>query len=238
MKYLTLAVIILLAAAWPVNAQQLDELEPASSVFSTFVDYDLHLMYLRSALIGGNPWDKEALMVANPTFDPPWAVYLAGGDQPGPPFLVYSVMTPDYHEKYHHHIKNPAFVYALFDPHQKLVDYKELGARREVMRLQEETADLLRRVWTAMLNRARYPDRSWFGLDGIRYWFGHFIAGKGVRSGTIWSPDAGTKLHALIKLAEQMRRLVLAPAAQRKAIEKSLQDAARSLLDRIAASHS
>jgi hypothetical protein len=98
-------------------------------------------------------------------------------------------------------------------------------------------ANRLESSWFKMLARVRYPPAEGIivTFDGIRYYAASWSQ-YGFRSGTTWSPAAGTRPAALVGIAEAMRAFALALPADRPALEDRIRSLNEDLLANLATS--
>lgn len=108
--------------------------------------------------------------------------------------------------------------------------------RRWEVRLDEPTAELLGRVWTALLAEVRYPgyrSSTEDMCDGVVYHVSHDVPDVGDRTGRTKSPEPGMVLHEFVMLVEDLRELAKAPPVQRPARLGAIERRARDVLDRL-----
>jgi hypothetical protein len=93
--------------------------------------------------------------------------------------------------------------------------------------IDRETADLLRKVWSAALADLRIPDPgdSDRGLDGVSY---HFSNGPNVATGRTWSPEKGSVMAALVGVAKRLAALARTDGNGRDAVLAALRTEART----------
>jgi hypothetical protein len=77
---------------------------------------------------------------------------------------------------------------------EKISDIKMVKKSRAISR---KLMQVVREVWEDALIHAKHAQKPRSGLDGTRYHYSCWIRGRGVLSGTVWSPDEGTVPRAL-----------------------------------------
>jgi hypothetical protein len=229
--YLLLFAVVLLLVL-PVSATAGgEELEPGDDLFSWVDPPEPYKLAVRAALLG-KPAYRKCQVVAIPSFEKEWAVYMTR-EEGSEPLLVSTRMRThlwtdmmeiisDKGRKSSYSIGSEAQAAAL----------KRLSIEVDTAsaRLRPATADLLEEVWWRMLSRVRYPAEPRFVIDGVTYHISHWARAKGFRSGQTCSPRDGSPAAALVRLAEEMRALAEAPA---DAAEEQLESDARALLTRL-----
>jgi hypothetical protein len=203
------------------------DLEPADSLFSSlsFPEIEPYSVAVRDALLPPREY-RKCQLVAVPSFQPEWAVYLLR-EKGSAPLLVSRRMSDHTWRTMRNQLERSwssgrtAQTAAL--EHLKI----EVETSQAVISV--ATADLLEEVWGRMLERVRYPRTPWEGEDGIRYHASHWSQGS-VRSGQTWSPPDGSRPSALVKLSGKMAAFAQSPSAE---AEVQLQAAATALLARL-----
>lgn len=66
--------------------------------------------------------------------------------------------------------------------------------------------ELYKNLFLAAMKTCRYPDQEPIVLDGVNYYFS--VMGRGAKSGKVWSPPTGSKMHRLVELAYALIELV------------------------------
>ncbi len=215
-------------------APEFDDLEPCDGEFSWVEPPSPYHLALRAALLGEHRY-RECQVLAIPSFEREWAVYIVQ-DEEEPPRIVFKRMK--------RHLYS-ALMDALSD-HGRRTEYSETSeAQTDALRgmridveeftapLSDGSAEILEQVWSRMLGRVRYPDRFSGGFDGIQYFASHWARGIGHRCGRTWSPHEGSRTGALVHLGEMLSQLAEAPPPSRKAMEVGLVAEARTLLARL-----
>ncbi|HEV8114069.1 MAG TPA: hypothetical protein VGR31_14960 [Planctomycetota bacterium] len=213
---------------------EFDDLEPGDDVFSWVAPPDPYVRVLRVSLVGEHRY-RECQVVAQPSFDREWAVYLLREEDAAPRIVFKRMRDPLY----------SAMMDVLCDGGTK-TEYSDGPEERAVALstlrihvatfaapISDDAAEILDQVWSRMLGRVRYPAQLMGGFDGTTYHVSHWNSETGFRSGTTWSPEANTRTAALIHLAEEMRDLAEAVPTARASMETALVADARTLLTRL-----
>jgi hypothetical protein len=203
------------------------DLEPPDSLFSSlsFPEIEPYRLAIRDALLPVREY-RKCQLVAVPSFQPEWAVYLLR-EEGSAPQLVSRRMSEQVWRTMRNKLQRD-WSSGRTAQTAALEDLKiEVETSRAVITV--ATADLLEEVWGRMLARVRYPRTPWEGEDGIRYHASHWSQGS-VRSGQTWSPPQGSHPYALVKLAEQMHSFTETPGND---AEERLRASASTLLARL-----
>jgi len=232
---------LLVFAAFVAGASAVSpqELRPSDSVFA---GEGLPLTYqlaIRDGLLG-EPAVRRCQLVAIPSFSQEWVVYIVRAKDGGPRVIwkrfrqqLYRRLfapppppPPPGQETRTSELAAPAQAAALPDP----VSQVESASAP----IDPALSDLLHQVWWQLLGRVSYAS-SPGGLDGTIYFVSDWSSESvgGFRSGTTWSPEAGSRPAALVDLAERMADLARARTdAERRQIEQELRIASQALLRR------
>jgi len=177
-RVMFLALLLPMVCSRPTMAAEMTrELEPYDGVFQTgFYECDSKkYLKLRDVLLSEHSFWRNCQIVAVPSLkEAPWVVYWTKGTI-GPPYVVFKTVN----------------VREWFD------GTFEKASESTGTSISESTADLLERVWDAILLRVRYPEPKVHGLDGTWYYVSH-----SGRSGRVWSPYPSTPAEAFIRFAE------------------------------------
>ena len=217
-------------ATQAVAGTQIPDLQPTEGVFSSVSAPEPYYLAVRELLIGDHRY-RSCQLLAIPSFDREWAVYVVREDA------------------------NGAKVYNVLEKHlwSELMDELSGGGRRESYSLgsaaqaaglekvaksvqhhsasiKPETREMLEQVWSRMLDRVHYPKEITHGADGTTYYVSQWQQGPGYRSGKTWSPEPGTPAAALVEIAEELRKYAISPAGERDAVEHVLVRKASALL--------
>jgi len=207
-----------------------DELVPSEGLFAWQAPepYDLAI---REALVGEHDY-RKCQMLAVPSFEPEWAVYLVRDEATSPQIVAKRLRQQLWSEMMDFLSASGTKDGYDIGPVAQAAALATLRADvdRATAAVSVDTADALEQVWHEMLGRVRYANERTCGRDGTTYHVSHWGQRCGVRSGTTWSPDEGSRPAALVGLAEAMRDLALGAAADRCAKDLALAADARALL--------
>jgi hypothetical protein len=211
-----------------------EELEPDAGLYASYNAPEPYDLALRALLIGQHP-HRQCQILAVPSFEREWAVYMIREDK-SPPTLIFNRMQKHLWAEMQQKAgsigkndgKNKSLTSHEID--QKAIESMGIQVDTVSAPLKSKTADLLEDVWWRMLTRVRYPPKTESGLDGVRYHVSHKKQYEAYRSGQTQSPEEGTRPAALIALAQQMKAFAEKPSEEG---EERLQTAARALLKRI-----
>ena len=232
-----------------------EDLEPCQSIFSTSPrSDDPYYLAVRDALLGKQVerscWqgDRFCQMVAIPSFEPEWAVYIRleidpgaergeGEDREFVPAIVFKRCSVSLYQAMDDLIwkqANEGDPSIRGDSRTAALQQLSVEVEKFMVPVSDATVELLVRVWDRMLARVRYPKESTAGrYDGVMYFAAHWGPDSyDERSGETWSPDEGTRTRAFVEIAEAMGDLARSIPVHRPAKEAALAAAARSLLKR------
>lgn len=86
-------------------------------------------------------------------------------------------------------------------------NWETVSVKKYRSEIDKESVDIIKTLFEAAIMQTRYPDESWHGLDGVNYYFS--VNSFGMKSGTIWSPDDGTKMQRLTTIGNLLIGLAL-----------------------------
>jgi hypothetical protein len=210
-----------------------DDFEPCDGVFSIQSSPDPYYLAVRDALLDESS-DRRSQLVAIPSFSQEWCVYVSREEGALPRIVTASArrhiweemldVISDHHRKSSYSIGSKAQAAALRQ--------MEIQVDRAMVDIPGSLADQLDELWSATLDRVRYPRVTSAGCDGTTYHAAHWSPGV-LQCGQIWSPSEGSRADAFVSIAEEMRALALAPPGVRAKREADLEKAARELLARV-----
>jgi len=64
--------------------------------------------------------------------------------------------------------------------------------------ISKESVDKIKELFKKAITQTKYYDSETIGLDGETYYFSY--SDMGLRSGSVWSPNEGSKMDRLIKI--------------------------------------
>jgi hypothetical protein len=211
-----------------------NDLQPEDGLFSGFAP-DPYYLELRDLLLGEHQYRLCQVFVV-PSFSPEWAVYIfREGVNKGKPQVMYKSMKKslwyEMNDSIEKRLNNGTIDWSASSQKLALAQLTK-HFNRAYAPISESTTALLGQVWSEMLARVCYPkpENDIFGFDGVTYHISHWIQDLGFRSGTTWSPEKGSNVGALVEIAENMQRYVLADSKERPLIETAIVNKARELL--------
>ena len=218
--------------SWSPAAHEIpQDLEPADDLFSSLNEPEPYDLALRAALLPPRGY-LRCQLVAIPSFEPEWAIYLTREEGSAPRLGSRRLGSHLWAEMTSRISDNGRRGGYSLGPEAQTAALAELKIEVETSQavVAVETADVLETVWSRMLEGVHYPGTPWGGEDGVRYRASHWSRGLGFRSGQTWSPRDESRPHALVKLAEQMAAFAHRPSRE---AELRLQEAADALLHRL-----
>ncbi len=164
-----------------------DHLEPTEGYFSLYRHQYEYYPFIYKYLIKDLAWDPVARILTIPSFSGENVLSI---ERVGPEDKKFKV---------------------IYKTCKESIWYKKDKGSIEVLSFEKDidstTVELLRKIFEKVLADTRYNCKGRFGLDGVTYVFTGFSLGFGVRSGEIWSPANGTKMHDLIELGDLLIEL-------------------------------
>lgn len=180
MNYRILFIVFLLSISDALNAQ--DHLEPTSDIFSeNRLAYEYY-SEVRSRLLENLSPFPIAQLVIIPSFSNE-VIWQIRHDKERNKY--YSVTATGNHSIWYNRYQNKP---------------KRIKAEVRTAEINEETGELIKRLFRTAVNTVRYPDRDGFwGADGTNYYFS-----SSDRSGTIWSPNEESKMYRLVNICQKL----------------------------------
>jgi hypothetical protein len=214
-----------------------DHLQPEDGSF-LLVGTDVYKGALAEALLGEHG-NKQCQMLAIPSFEAEWAVYVVRDEKGSNPILFAKEMEKHLYAELMQAVLDLDPKGETYDSTRVPEVLSRLPKRVKTWRLEIDlaTADLLARVWSEMLQRVRYPSPAeccGSGCDGVNYHAADQTSALGPRAGTVWSPDLHTVTGDFVELAEAMRSAAEVGPAGRQRSLADLSIRARLLADRLA----
>jgi hypothetical protein len=211
------------------------DLWPNDGLFDGAWQPEPYELAVRAALLSDHQY-RTCQVVALPTGPYEWAVYIVRGDG-NRPTIVYkhfrSLLWGRMMDRLSGRGTQPSYSVGAEAQAAALRQIK-FDVETSSAEVSAELAELLESVWAGMLGRVRYAESSRAGTDGTNYYVSTWSPRFGVRSGTTWSPGAGSQPAVLVALAEQMATLTQSSSeSARSSAEASLADSARALLRRL-----
>jgi hypothetical protein len=164
-----------------------DHLEPTEAYFSMYRHQYEYYPFVYKHLIKDLSWDPVARILTMPSFSGENVLSIENANKEDTKFKV---------------------IYKIC---KESIWYKKNKDSIEVISFENDidstTVILIKKIFGKVLADTRYNKQARAGLDGVNYIFTGFFLGLGVRSGEVWSPANGTKMHDLIELGELLREL-------------------------------
>ncbi len=238
-------VLVLALAGTTIAGDRYNDLEPEEGIYS-LIEPDPYDLVLRDLLLNEHTWRLCQVLVV-PSFSPEWAVYLTR-DNPtkGEAQVIYKVMKSHLWQEMYEVIEKNG-TNDLNTAYAKALAQLKKPVNKAAAPISESTTALLEKIWIEMLMRVHYEPLEEFigedgetyievGLDGVTYHVSHPIIGM-VRSGTTWSPEAGSNTGALVEIAEDLRQYATADSKKRPQIEATIVQKAKNLLAKLKKEH-
>lgn len=202
----------------PLPRETSQYLEPEDSPFSPPGRWEISSYELKVARTLLEPIELEARgegykeiasLVCLPSFEPEWAVWVAGERKTGFSALLteakgnnwYSTLTAE-------------------------MQFSVAPVRMYQHQLPTDRAGAICDIWKRILAQTRYPQKSALGCDGVDYHFAYWGVGSPPLAGKVWSPEETTVPGKLADLGQTLTDYVKDTANQDvflKAIEDHLE---------------
>jgi hypothetical protein len=181
-----LLLVVFLNLSDKVIAQD-DNLKPVNGIFS---EYDFQFDYyssVRKILFRGFSDNPEVRITIIPSFIPESALDIELDKQTEKYFLLY-------------HKANPSIWYS----HGK----KIINVDSVRIEIEYNSFLLIKRLFVIAINKVKYQSDSLrsAGFDGTNYYYS--VSDIGQRTGTIWSPSAGSKMSKLVEITDHLIQLM------------------------------
>lgn len=186
-----------------------DHLEPVGSIYDI---YDFQFAYyskVRKVLFEGLTNFPEIRFQVMPSFTPENVLDIEYDTEKGKYYLVYHIC-------------------------EKMIWYNEKWDEIKVdkyrTQIDEESVELIKTLFDIVISQSRFFDEETIGFDGTNYYFS--IKRNGLKSGTVWSPSAGTKISRLIEIGYELIKLAKSEKELVK-IDIDLQKKIENLIDKL-----
>jgi len=87
-------------------------------------------------------------------------------------------------------------------------NWKNVKVNKFKVEIDRKSVELIKSLFETAISQVRFPYEYEKGLDGENYYFSIFELGYGTKSGTVWSPDKGSKMEKLVDIGNQLIELV------------------------------
>ena len=156
------AIFLLFILLFPsIAGAQSTSLEPAEGYFSSYDFSHEYRTKVRNILLKGITDTPEAMLVTLASFSSESAIILT---------------------------ENEVIILECSEPIWNHDAPDKIKVEKKSIRVSEEFANAVHKLWFDALGTTAYPDESRAGLDGASYYFTSFRVGLGLRAGTAWSP--------------------------------------------------
>lgn len=81
-------------------------------------------------------------------------------------------------------------------------NWEKVKIKEFISEINKESVDLLKELFVLAISKTRFPENEHFGLDGDYYFFS--INNLSLKSGTVWSPQDGTKMKKLVDIGLEL----------------------------------
>jgi hypothetical protein len=164
-----------------------DHLKPVNGIFS---DLDFQFDYyssVRRILFAGFSDNPEIRIVIIPSFITESALDIEQDKQTEKYFLLYNKANP-----------------SIWYSHGR----KKINIDSVRIEIEYNSFLLIKKLLTKAIDQVRYQSDSLYagGFDGTSYYFS--VRDKGQRTGTTWSPVAGSKMSKLVEITKQLIQLM------------------------------
>lgn len=186
----------------PLRREPTPYLEPEDSPYSPRTwwirSYELTVArtLLEPAELQCKEYKEIATLVCLPSFEPEWALLIAGERKTAFSVLLTEVGENTWYRALKKEVPNSSAVPQM---HQS--------------RLPMERAEAICDIWRKILSRTRYPKESQMGCDGVSYHFAYCGLGN-LLAGKTWSPEETSVPGKLVALGGALRDFVRDPANQ------------------------
>jgi hypothetical protein len=96
------------------------------------------------------------------------------------------------------------------------IDYDKIGVNEYAAEIDEETHEILCKIWKKMLLATRYPENPGAGLDGVTYIFIMPLELRGRVAGEIWSPASSSNCGRLVEISHLLEEYCSAAKSERE----------------------
>lgn len=168
----------------PPPPTQPDNLEPVNDIFNIY-DYQFeYYSRVRKILFERLGDQPEIRFLTMPSFTPENVLDIEYNREKDKYFLVY-------------HICEEMIWYNKKWDRIKVTEY-----RKEI---NKESADLIKTLFKTAILKSKFNEERFLGLDGVNYYFSYYEWGS--KSGSIWSPNSGTKMGRLVNIGNELIQL-------------------------------
>jgi hypothetical protein len=187
----------ILKNAKPLPRQSSPYLEPEGSPFSPpgrrgISCYELNVARTLLEPIElearGEGYKEIASLVCLPSFEPEWAVWVAGGRQTG-----FSVLLTEAEKN------------IWYSTLTEEMQFSVAPVRMHQCHLPTDRAAAICDIWRRILSQTRYHKKSELGCDGVFYHFAYWGIGSAPLAGKTWSPEETTVPGKLAVLGHTLR---------------------------------
>jgi hypothetical protein len=188
------AIVIILFTTTGVFAQG-DHLQPVGGIFDVY-DYQLeYYSKIRKILFEGLSNRPAIRFLVLPSFTKEHVLDIEENRETKKYYLVYQEVDK------------------MIWQNEKPAEIELKQFRKEI---NEESVELIRKLFLKALRQTRHSDDETFGVDGDNYYFFARDSESGFLSGTVWSPNDSTSLGRLVDVGN---KLISLSKGKEKAIE-------------------
>jgi len=179
-----LFLVNLLVSTFNTVIAQSDHLEPTLGIFNIY-DYQFeYYSNVRKILFDGLTDTPEIRFLKMPSFTPE------------------NVLDIEYDRTSNNY-------YLIFHICEKMIWDNDKWKKTKVIKVRKiitkKSVDLIKELFEKAIMQVQYPKEVTRGLDGENYYFS--IYKNGIKSGKIWSPDQGTRMHRLVEIGNMLIEL-------------------------------
>jgi len=95
--------------------------------------------------------------------------------------------------------------------------------------IDRKSVELIKSPFETAISQVRFSGEYEKGFDGENYYFSIFELGYGTKSGTVWSPDKGSKMEKLVDVGNKLIELVKS-SNEKVEIDNELQNEIETLI--------
>ncbi|QHT65943.1 hypothetical protein GXP67_04290 [Rhodocytophaga rosea] len=195
--------LIVLMGMKSANAQ-IDHLTPVSGIFDAYTFEFEYYSKVRNVLFQGLTDYPEIRFLVMPSFVPENVLDIEYDRENEKYYIVYHTCKEKIWEN-----KN----------------WQHVRVERYKKEIRKNSAEVVKLLFKNAISHTRYSEYEW-GLDGANYYF--TVSDTGQKSGTVWSPDDGTKMRRLVKIGYHLIEL-----SQQKASIVELDDTLKAEIEKL-----
>jgi len=183
MKKLILIIFFLIGIV-KINAQS-DHLEPVDGILNSYdFEFEYHTK-IREILFDGLTDTPNIRFLTLPSFSPTYVLDIDKDNETKKYYLIY------------HKCKTSIWYND---------NWRKIKVDKYKSELTNKSAELMIKLFKTAINQTKYYENELLGFDGTDYYFSVFD--KGIKTGTVWSPNKKTRMGKLVEIGNHLIELV------------------------------